>query len=210
MFGIHNYLGFLLAGIALNITPGADTMYILTRSIAHGKRAGIISVLGICTGCLAHILCAAFGLSLLLTTSATLFALVKYAGAGYLVYLGVKMCRDRGTPFEKLDSANERADTLAIYRQGVLTNALNPKVALFFLSFLPQFIQPEQAHTALPFLILGGTFLTTGMIWCLFLAYAASLMTSALRKNARIGQLMNKMSGVIFIGFGLQLALKHE
>ena len=207
MFGIENYLGFILAGILLNLTPGSDTMYIMTRSIAQGKKAGIVSVLGISTGCLFHTVCAAFGLSLVLTTSATIFTLIKYAGAGYLVYLGIKMLKEDSPLLKDSKTAGERTGALTIYRQGVLTNILNPKVALFFVSFLPQFIQPEYAHGPLPFLILGGTFLTTGTLWCLFLAYAASIMTRALRNNERIGKMMQCVSGLVFIGLGVQLAL---
>ena len=210
MFGIENYLGFILAGILLNLTPGSDTIYILTRSMAQGKKAGLVSVLGISSGCLVHTLCAAFGLSLVLTTSATLFNLVKYAGAAYLIYLGVKMFKDRSQLFETQQNGFESEDLLKIYRQGVITNVLNPKVALFFLSFLPQFIRPEQTHGPLPFLILGATFLTTGTLWCLFLAYAASVMTTTLRNNSQIGQLLQKFSGVVFVGLGLQLAFRRD
>lgn len=210
MFGIENYLGFILAGILLNLTPGSDTIYILTRSMAQGKKAGLVSVLGISSGCLVHTLCAAFGLSFILTSSATLFNLVKYAGATYLVYLGIKMFKDRSQLFETQQSGFEREDLFKIYRQGLITNALNPKVALFFLSFLPQFIQPEQTHGPLPFLVLGATFLVTGTLWCLFLAYTASTMTNTLRNNARIGQMMQKFSGMIFVGLGLQLAFKKD
>jgi threonine/homoserine/homoserine lactone efflux protein len=210
MFGIENYLGFILAGILLNLTPGSDTMYILTRSMAQGKKAGLVSVLGISSGCLVHTFCAAFGLSLILTSSATLFNLVKYAGAAYLVYLGIKMFKDRSQLFETQQGDFGREDLLKIYRQGVMTNVLNPKVALFFLSFLPQFIRTEQANGPLPFLILGATFLTTGTLWCLFLAYAASVMTGALRNNAQIGQILQKFSGMVFVGLGLQLAFKKD
>lgn len=210
MFGIENYLGFILAGILLNLTPGSDTIYILTRSMAQGKKAGLVSVLGISSGCLVHTFCAAFGLSLVLTTSATLFNLVKYAGAAYLIYLGIKMFRDRSQLFDTQKDGFEREDLLKIYRQGVVTNVLNPKVALFFLSFLPQFIQSEHTNGPLPFLILGATFLTTGTLWCLFLAYAASIMTSTLRNNALIGQTLQKFSGMVFVGLGLQLALRRD
>jgi threonine/homoserine/homoserine lactone efflux protein len=210
MFGIDNYPGFILAGILLNLTPGSDTIYILTRSISQGRRAGIVSVLGIISGCLVHTICAAFGLSLVLKASATLFAVVRYAGAGYLMYLGIKMLKERTPLLETAGSSLEGGDLFKIYRQGFLTNLLNPKVALFFLSFLPQFIHPSHTHGPIPFLILGGTFLTTGTLWCLFLAYAASRMTAVLRDNTRIGSIMQKLSGVVFIGLGLQIALKRN
>ena len=209
MFGIDNYIGFILAAILLNLTPGADTMYIVTRSVAQGRKAGVVSVLGISTGLVFHTLLAAFGLSLILMTSPAIFMTVKYLGAGYLVYIGIKMIIDKAGVFENQHTGFAKTDLHKIYRQGVLTNVLNPKVALFFISFLPQFIAPEHAAGVLPFLVLGGTFLTTGTIWCLFLAYSSSVMTNALRDNETIGKLMQKVSGVIFIAVGLQLAFKR-
>jgi threonine/homoserine/homoserine lactone efflux protein len=210
MFGIENYLGFILVGVLLNLTPGADTIYILTRSVAQGKKAGIASVLGIETGCLIHTLLAALGLSLILKSSATLFMFVKYIGAGYLVYLGIKMLASRAPIFENKNLSFERSDLLRIYGQAILTNVLNPKVALFFLSFLPQFINAKNAYGPLPFLILGGTFMATGAVWCSILAYSAATMTNTLRNNAKIGKFMQKVSGTVFIGLGLQLAFKRS
>ena len=209
MFGIDNYIGFLLAAILLNLTPGADTMYIVTRSVAQGTKAGVVSVLGISTGLVFHTLLAALGLSIILMTSPSIFMAIKYLGAGYLVYIGIRMITDKASVFENQHTEFARADLLKIYRQGVLTNVLNPKVALFFISFLPQFILPEYAAGPLPFLLLGGTFLTTGTIWCMFLAYSSSFMTKALRENDTIGRLMQKVSGTIFIAVGLQLAFKR-
>ena len=209
MFGIDNYIGFILAAILLNLTPGADTMYIVTRSIAQGRRAGVVSVLGISTGLIFHTLFAALGLSIILMTSQKIFMAVKYLGAGYLVYIGIRMITEKTGVFENRRTEFERTDLLKIYRQGVLTNVLNPKVALFFISFLPQFILPEHADGPLPFLLLGGTFLTTGTIWCMFLAYSSSSMTNALRENDTIGRFMQKVSGTIFIVVGLQLAIKR-
>lgn len=202
MFGVENYIGFLIAGIILNLTPGSDTMYILTRSIAQGRKAGYYSVYGIVTGGLIHTMSASFGLSIILAKSALVFSIVKYCGVVYLIYLGIKMIGDKSSIFENNDKKIERLDLKKIYRQGVLTNVLNPKVALFFLAFLPQFINPDYAQGAIPFLLLGLTFMTTGTIWCLFLAYSSSLITGTLRKNDKIGKIMQKLSGLIFIGLG--------
>jgi threonine/homoserine/homoserine lactone efflux protein len=205
MFGIVNYAGFIIAGIILNLTPGSDTIYILTRSISEGKKAGYVSVFGIITGVLIHTLFAAMGLSLILAKSATAFAIVKYAGVGYLLYLGIRMLIDKNNTFDTDTKKLKGLNLMKIYRQGVLTNVLNPKVALFFLAFLPQFINPGQAEGFLPFLILGLTFMATGTIWCLFLAYASSFITSTLRSNDRIGKIMQKISGLVFIGLGIKL-----
>lgn len=210
MDGIENYLGFLLAGIIMNLTPGADSIYIITRSIAQGKKAGIYSVLGIGSGAIIHIILAAFGLSVLLTKSIVFFNIVKWTGAAYLIYLGIKMLIDKSHLFDNEKTEFEKTNLWKIYRQGFWTNVLNPKVALFFLSLLPQFIKPEYANNAVPFLILGGTFLFTGTIWCLFLALSASFMTNTLRKNNSIGKIMKKVSGYIFIGLGLQLLIKKN
>jgi threonine/homoserine/homoserine lactone efflux protein len=209
MFGIENYFGFLIGGILLNLTPGSDTIYILTRSISQGKKAGVYSVLGISTGGLSHTFFTAFGLSIILSTSAVAFNIVKIIGALYLVYLGIKMLTDKSNIFANNELVKRNSMT-QIYLQGFLTNLFNPKVALFFLSFLPQFINTTQSKGPIPFLILGITFVTTGTIWCLILAYSSSLMTRTLRENVNIGKYLQKISGVIFLGLGLKLALKNN
>lgn len=211
MFGIENYAGFVLACVILNITPGADTFYILTRSIAQGKRAGLLSVAGIMSGCVVHVLCAAFGLSLILSTSALAFCLVKWAGALYLIFLGIKALTGSHPAFsDPQQPLAQKGELTLVYRQGVITNVLNPKVALFFLSFLPQFINADAATGPLPFLVLGGTFLFTGTVWCLVLTWMAARFTRSLRENERIGSYLQKASGIIFIGFGVKLALDSK
>ncbi|WP_111706239.1 LysE family translocator [Lutibacter citreus] len=210
MSGIENYLGFIIAGIIMNLTPGADTIYIITRSIAQGKKAGIYSVLGIGSGAIIHITLAGFGLSVLLAKSILLFNIIKLIGALYLIYLGVKMLLDNSKLFTDEKIEFNKTDLWKIYRQGFITNLMNPKVAIFFLSLLPQFIKPEYVNSPIPFLILGLTFLTTGTIWCLFLAYSASFMTNTLRENDRIGKILKKVSGFVFISLGLQLLLKRN
>ncbi len=205
MYGIENYVGFVIAGVVLNLTPGADTMYILTRSVSQGGRAGIYSVLGITTGGLIHTTLAAFGLSMILAKSALAFNIIKYVGVAYLVYLGIKMIIEKNNLFENNAQVMGKTDLFKIYRQGLLTNVLNPKVALFFISLLPQFINPHYADGPVPFLILGVTFMTTGTIWCLILAYSASFITKTLRNNDRIGKFMQKLSGFIFIALGIKI-----
>lgn len=187
MFGIENYLGFILAAILLNLTPGTDSMYIITRSMAQGQTAGFYSVLGITSGILVHTLLASLGLSVLLANSPTAFMIVKYIGASYLCYLGFKMLTSKQQPLiadslsedEQLATAKS-TNHWQIYQQGLLTNVFNPKVALFFLAFFPQFIDSSYAHGMLSFLILGLTFATTGFIWCSCLALLASLLSKNL------------------------------
>ena len=212
MFGIENYLGFVLAAILLNLTPGTDSMYIITRSVSQGQAAGVYSVLGITTGALVHTLFAALGLSVLLANSPTAFMLVKYIGAAYLCYLGFKMLTSKNSNSianhlsKDQNVTNQKAvDGWKIYQQGVLTNVFNPKVALFFLAFFPQFIDASYNYGMLSFLMLGLTFATTGFIWCLCLALLASKFSKKLRENPKIESMMNKISGVVFMGLGIKL-----
>lgn len=209
--GIVNFEAFIIAGILLNLTPGADTMYILGRSIAQGKKAGLYSALGISTGAIIHCLFAVMGLSIILAKSAFAFQIVKYIGAAYLIYLGVKMLRNSTKEkFELIEGANNLSHK-KIYYSGILTNVLNPKVALFFLAFLPQFIDPNYIHTpALPFLILGLTFIFTGTVWCLILAFFASKLSHKIRENFRFKKWLDRITGGIFIALGISLALSEK
>ena len=208
--GIINFWPFLFAAVLLNLTPGTDTMYILGRSMAHGTRAGVLSALGISTGSLVHTLAAASGLSLLLATSATAFSLVKFCGAFYLIYLGVraffpvKGSRPKGEQTERLINYRQ------VYVSGIVTNVLNPKVALFFLAFLPQFIDPAYPYTMLSFILLGSTFIITGTCWCLLLAVYSAKFSSLLQERSQATNLMGKLTGLLFIGLGVKLAFMER
>jgi threonine/homoserine/homoserine lactone efflux protein len=203
MFGIVHYEMFLVAGIILNITPGSDTMYILSRSISQGRRAGIYSVLGISSGCAVHTLLAALGLSVILAQSALAFTIVKTAGALYLGYLGVTTLLAKDNMLVSLqENVMSNRD---IYWQGLLTNVLNPKVALFFISFLPQFIDPQNSFGIIPFIFLGITFLVTGTLWCFILALCSSGATTLLRQNNNVANLLNKICGGIYLLLGVKL-----
>src|ERR1700731_4090839 len=206
MFGIHDFGLFLAAGILLNLTPGPDTAYILGRSIAQGREAGIASALGISIGSIFHTCAAALGLSAILATSAFAFSAIKLLGGAYLVFLGIKMLLDRRKQLS-LPANFRRRTTIAAFRQGVLTNILNPKVALFFLAFLPQFIDPASNAKVLAFLLLGLTFVTTGTIWCLILAWFASAFSERLRSNETISQWLNRTAGALFVFLGIRLAM---
>jgi len=210
MFGITNFEAFIFAGIILNLTPGADTMYILGRSISQGKKAGTLSALGIATGALVHCLFAALGLSVILAKSALAFEIVKYAGAVYLIYLGIKMLMSKTAENFELKNNNGQVNYKKIYLSGILTNVLNPKIALFFLAFLPQFINPEYSQSFLPFLILGLTFVTTGTIWCIALAMFSSKLSNTIRRNYMVKKWLNKTTGGIFIALGIKLALTKK
>ncbi|MCW9132788.1 LysE family translocator [Bacillus paramycoides] len=202
MYGIINYEVFLLTGILLNLIPGADTMYIVGRSISQGRKAGVYSVFGIITGSLVHTLLVAFGLSIILTKSIVLFNTIKVIGVIYLVYLGIKMILDKTNV--AFQASSNKLNIRKIYLQGLLTSLTNPKVSLFFIAFLPQFIDTK-ASGPMPFIILGLTFTVTGLLWCLFVTYFSSYVTKKLRGNQKVGMILNKVTGMIFIGMGLKL-----
>jgi threonine/homoserine/homoserine lactone efflux protein len=206
MFGIHDFGLFLCAGVLLNLTPGPDTVYILGRSIAHGRHAGVASALGICIGSIFHTCAAAFGLSALIATSAWAFSAVKLAGATYLVFLGLRALLQREYDLH-LPAKFKQGDPVAALRQGILTNILNPKVALFFLAFLPQFIDSAAPSKTAAFLALGLTFVITGTIWCLLLAWFAAAFSAQLRRNPAVAALFNRIVGSLFIFLGFRLAI---
>jgi RhtB (resistance to homoserine/threonine) family protein len=205
VLGIHDFGLFLAAGVLLNLTPGPDTVYILGRSVAQGREAGIAAALGICIGSIFHTCAAALGLSAILATSAVAFVAIKLLGGAYLVFLGIKMFLDRREKLS-LPSNFSQLTSVAAFQQGVLTNVLNPKVALFFLAFLPQFIDPGSSAKLLAFLLLRLTFVTTGTIWCLILAWFASAFSDRLRANETIGRWLNRAIGALFIFLGARLA----
>jgi threonine/homoserine/homoserine lactone efflux protein len=205
MFGTRHLLVFVLTGILLNLTSGQDTMYILGRGIWQGRRAALISALGISSGSIVHTFSAALGLSAILAASATAFEIVKWIGAAYLIYLGFKILAKRSAL-----SASPRhqpaAAPGAIYRQAMLTNVPNPKVALFFMAFLPQFVDPSTPHRVLTFLFLGGCFTFTGTLWCLTLGYASASISAALQRRPAFGQVIEKLAEGLFVLLGVRLA----
>jgi len=207
MFGIHNYWLFIVSGLLLNITPGQDTLYIVGRSISQGRRAGVLSVLGISTGCLVHTLAAAFGLSAVLAASSEAFMAVKFIGAAYLVYLGFQMILSRA-PAPRQLTTGQPARGWMVYRQGILTNVLNPKVALFFLAFLPQFIESRSNTKVLAFLILGLTFIFNGTIWCMLVVWFSSAFSQRLRQRRSMESWLKRAAGALFVGLGLKIALE--
>lgn len=207
MPGIINFETFLIAGILLNLTPGNDTVFILSRSIAQGKQAGIMSVLGIATGSIIHTSLAAFGLSVIIAKSIVAFNIIKYAGAAYLVYIGYKMLMDRSQLHTDAIAMEKKVNLKKVYLDGVITNVLNPKVALFFISFLLQFIDTGSKNTVFPFLLLGITFTITGTIWCLVLTGFASAISLKLKNNRKLSWYINKACGTVLIGLGIKVAL---
>jgi threonine/homoserine/homoserine lactone efflux protein len=203
MVGTHDLWAFLAASFLVWLTPGPDTMYILARSIAQGRRAGVMSALGIGSGLLIHTLLAAFGLSAMLAASAWAFAAVKTAGAGYLIYLGVQALRQRGGALAAPDL--RPVSNWRVYRQGIVSNTLNPKVAIFFLAFLPQFVDTGADMGAIPFLFLGSIFVAGGTLWSLGQAAFAAGATLTIRRNPALIRTLERLSGWVYIALGLNL-----
>ena len=210
MFGIHDFLIFLAAGLLLNITPGADMLYAVSNGTARGARAGVAAALGVFAGTLVHIAFAIVGLSALLATSATAFTIIKTVGAAYLVYLGIKLLLERRAPPEPETASIERANLLRIFRQGALINVFNPKIALFFLAFLPQFIAADSPHRALAFLVLGLTFNISGTTINIGMACSARFLGQRVPGADRAGFWLKKTVGGLFVGLGARLALSGQ
>ncbi|MBI5264755.1 MAG: LysE family translocator [Bradyrhizobium sp.] len=205
MLGIHELWLFILSGLLLNITPGPDTIYIIGRSIQFGWRGGAAAALGISGGCLIHIFGASIGLSALLMASSTAFALLKLIGAAYLVFAGLQMLWSRPAIAGPV-VRDERTSLRRVFWQGVMTNALNPKVALFFLAFLPQFVAADSPHKPLAFLTLGLIFISTGTAWCLFIAAFAAKAAYRIRGAEGAIAWVNRALGGLFIYLGIRVA----
>ena len=201
MLGITNYLVFLTSGILLNITPGADSVFVLSRSASRGRRAGVYSALGIGTGTLIQAALCGLGLAVLLQNSPVAFRVVKTAGALYLIYMGLRQLLAK--PKAAGGAAQvQAASGRAFYLQGMLTNLLNPAVTLFLLTFLPQFILPDQPYGPLPFFLLGGTLAVTGTAYCVILALTSARLTEKLRAGSTSALWLNRLAGAVFILLG--------
>jgi len=206
---IHNFLLFAFASLMLNITPGNDMMYVASRSAGQGTRAGIISAFGIMAGCLVHITAAVAGLSAILVRSATAFDVIKYIGAAYLIYLGAKSLLKKATPL-KLQDKMEPVSYRKIFWQGVITNVLNPKVALFFLAFLPPFINIKAAHPQWQILFLGVWFDCSGTVVNILVAILFGRMGDWLSRSQRFARIQEKITGIILIGLGIKVAFTSK
>jgi threonine/homoserine/homoserine lactone efflux protein len=195
---------FAVAAMALLVVPGPAVIYIVAQSLDQGRRAGVVSVLGIHTGSMVHVLAATVGLSQLLVSSATAYTVVKYAGAAYLIGLGVRriLTRDRvaddADPAVAVDPRSNRQ----LFRQGVVVNVLNPKTALFFLAFLPQFVDVDAGRVPLQIAVLGVTFVLLGLVTDTVWALAAGTLGSTLRRSARVLRIERLVSGSVFIALG--------
>jgi RhtB (resistance to homoserine/threonine) family protein len=204
MFGIENFYLFLTVSILINISPGPDMLYTAARSLSQGSRAGVFSALGIFTGCLFHTAAAVLGLSAILAQSAFWFGIIKYAGAAYLVYLGIKSILKRYPPeteLVKLSAIPHRK----IFLQGFITNLLNPKVAIFFLSFLPQFINPSSPFIKEQIFFLGLWFDIQGTMILIVVAILTGYFSRMLKGNKKIWKWQDKVTGLILVALGIRM-----
>jgi threonine/homoserine/homoserine lactone efflux protein len=210
MLGIHHYWLFIATAVVLVLTPGQDTFFILGRSLAGGRSAGIAAALGISAGSIIHTFLAALGLSALLATSQYAFMAVKFAGAAYLFYIGIRalLSRARGLPGAAAGGGDD--GRWAAFRSGIVSNLLNPKVALFFLALMPQFITAGSTNKVGAFLVLGLSFVTLGVIWCVVLAVGASHLRGAFLRRPSMANVLNKIAGAMFIALGLRLATVRQ
>ena len=209
MFGITHFEFFVVAVFLLNVTPGPDTAYIVGRSVAQGRGAGLMSALGISTGCCVHALACAFGLTALLAASAAAFTVIKLVGAAYLIYLGVRMivAKQAGAPGAAQAGHAAAAKPLRqLFMQGFWTNVLNPKVVLFFVSFFPQFVSADSQHKALAFLALGSVFVVISTIWTCIVAWVAGSVTQRFSGKPGVRKWLDRTVGSAFVGLGLRLA----
>jgi threonine/homoserine/homoserine lactone efflux protein len=201
----HSLGMFVAAGLLLNVTPGPDLLYILGRSVSQGRRAGVLSALGVGVGGLVHVLAATFGLSALVLALPHGYDVVRWAGATYLVVLGLKALRAPGATLEV--RALPPVSGARIFLQGVFTNVLNPKVALFFMAFLPQFADPTRGPLAPQLLGLGAIFDVNGTLVCVVFALFASRLGAWLKRRFDLSRRLERATGALFVGLGVRLAL---
>ncbi|MBB6463213.1 LysE family translocator [Flammeovirga kamogawensis] len=201
---------FVVTALIFVMTPGIDTIFVLNKAISEGKTIGVYSTLGINVGVMVHTFLAAMGLSIIITQSAIAFQLIKYCGAAYLFYLGISSLVNKKELNIDLGKGKEQKSNKEHFFNGVVTNVLNPKVALFFLSFFPQFIKEEAIGNALPFLILGSVYAFIGVVWFLIITYFSTLFSRKLRSNKKFNTYLNKCSGIVFLMMGIKVLFKNK
>ncbi|MBA4691616.1 MAG: LysE family translocator [Pseudomonas sp.] len=204
------WMVFFSAALALNLSPGPDLLYVFSRTLSGGRRIGIISACGVSSGALVHVVFAALGISAILATSALAFTVVKYVGAAYLLYLGFQALRSAGAGGTLMPKAVPQASAWKAYRQGVLVDLLNPKAAIFFMAFLPQFVRPEHGAVPLQLLVLGVLVVVVAIVVECALVLLAARATTALRSNPAVSQWLDRALGSILIGLGIRLGLSER
>lgn len=210
MIGIENLITFIFTALFFIMTPGIDTVYVLNKSIENGRRSGFYAVLGVNSGVLIHTLLGALGFSVFIAQSVYVFAFIKYIGAIYLIYLGfVKLKEGKGFLLKnELKQGRNTANN--DFWSGFLTNTLNPKVALFFLAFFPQFINSTQMDNPIPFILLGFTYALIGVVWFFILTVFASAFSQKIKNNPKTNLWLSKLSGLVFVVMGIKIALTQK
>lgn len=208
MIPIDALLLFFAASVALALAPGPDNIFVLTQSAINGRRSGLIITLGLCTGLLFHISAVALGVAAIFKTSILAFTILKTVGAAYLLYLAWQAFR-AGTA-ELPNAENQKQSGWALYARGILMNITNPKVAIFFLSFLPQFADPSHGSIPLQIIMLGMIFILAAMIVFGFIAWSASYISHWLNSSKRGQLLINRVAGVVFVALACRLALSKQ
>jgi len=208
MDGIINFQLFIVTSIIIIIAPGPDFIYVTTRGISDGNKAGVISAFGISVGLLIHTLFAAFGLSAIIQASRMAYSIIKYLGAGYLIFIGVRalISKNKNDEFKN----NRTYKNGNIFKQGILTNVFNPKAIVTFMAFLPQFVSVNISHPITQFTILGLILSTIAIIWFGFVGYFAGIFGSIIKRNSIIQNGIKYISGSVMILLGLRLAIKKD
>ena len=207
MMTLHSYLLFVGATIVLVIVPGPDMAYMLARCIAQGRRAGVLAALGFNLGGYVHLTAAVLGLSAILATSSVAFSVVKWVGAAYLVYLGIGVLRSKQGPLVISADGLANRNNGTILWQAFLSDVLNPKVAMFFMALLPQFVDTTGSHPTFQILVLGVTVNMIALPINILLVYFSARLTEALRRSPVISARLQKAMGALFVALGLRLAL---
>lgn len=210
MADLNFWLLFFSTALALNIAPGPDLLYILTKTIANGKKVGIASALGVCTGALFHVAAASLGLSAILVSSALAFSIVKFIGVGYLLYLAYQSFRSAGTSLNITSNGQPKESAWKAFKQGVLVDILNPKVAIFFMAFLPQFIREDYGAVPIQLLYLGLLVIAVAIIVEVTYVLLASKLTKKVRSSKRVSVLLDRVVGAVFVALGLKLAISSS
>ena len=210
MVGIENLGGFVMAAIIVVATPGIDTIMVLTRSISKGRTAGLYSALGVSLGLIFHTCAVTFGLSLIIAKSAMAFGIIKYLGAGYLIYIGLKALLSKSEQMEIKPAEMKTGGAKKMFITAFISDVLNPKIAIFFLAFLPQFINTTAINDPIPYLVLGSIMFLITLIWCSFLAIMGSKAALLFNSNKNAEKWMNRSSGLIFILLGLKVAFTKK
>jgi len=208
MDSISYWIIFFSASFALAISPGPDLLYIVSKTAAHGRKNGVLASAGVCSGAFVHASAAAFGLSAVMAASTTAFNVIKYIGAAYLFYLGIKTLMSKHQ--EAATQTKKETTGWNTYRQGALIDIFNPKVGIFFMAFLPQFVRPELGHAPVQILLLGFLTIMTGFIVEVAVVIAASKTRSLFKKNPKTSLVLEKLLGSVFIGLGLRLIISSQ